>query len=266
MGLRSGASDEFRIALPDGTLVGTVEASRACSIVHPGAMYLHQGRSYRVAHLDLDDRAAIVEPDPGDETTHVRSTTTIAVLSDDRERWVGQARLHLGTVEVTSRVTGYQRRDLRTGDSLGIVELDLPPASLITRSFWYVIDPHVLADAGVRPAAVPGTLHAAEHAGIGMLPLFAICDRWDVGGVSTGWLDDTGGPTIFIHDAYPGGAGVAELGYGAADHHLAATLKVISGCPCEAGCPSCVQSPKCGNLNEPLDKAGAERLLATLLA
>jgi DEAD/DEAH box helicase domain-containing protein len=142
----------------------------------------------------------------------------------------------------------------------------MPPARLVTRSFWYVIDPAVLEAAGVEPAAVPGTLHAAEHAAIGILPLFAICDRWDVGGVSTPWQDDTGGPTIFVHDGYPGGAGIAELGYGAADRHLAATLDVLLGCGCEQGCPSCVQSPKCGNLNEPLDKAGAIALLRTILA
>ena len=265
MGLRSGSSHELRIALADGTLVGTVDSGRACSIVHPGAIYLHQGRTYRVSELDLADAAAIVAPCEADEATQARSDTTISVLSDDLSRSVGRADLHLGTVEVTSQVTGYRRRNLRTGESLGLVELDLPPTSLITRSFWYVIDPALLAEAGVAVGAVPGTLHAAEHAAIGILPLFAICDRWDVGGVSIPWIDDTGGPTIFIHDAYPGGAGVAELGYGAADRHLAATLEVLQTCRCTDGCPSCVQSPKCGNLNEPLDKAGAIALLSTIL-
>ncbi len=167
---------------------------------------------------------------------------------------------------MTSQITGYQRRDLTTGEMLGVVPLDMPPARLLTRSFWYVVDDAVLDAAGVAPADVPGTLHAAEHAAIGILPLFAICDRWDVGGVSTPHLPDTGGPTIFVHDGYPGGAGIAELGYGAADRHLAATLEVLLGCPCERGCPSCVQSPKCGNLNEPLDKAGAIALLREILA
>ncbi len=265
VGLRSGSSREYRIALADGTLVGTVEESRACSLVHPGAVYLHQGRAYRVEVLDLDDHAAIVVPTSTEEYTQTRTTTTIAVLDDEVSRPVGRADLHLGTVEVTSRVTGYQRRDAFSGEVLGLVELDLPPSCLVTRSFWYVIEPAVLAAAGVAPAAVPGTLHAAEHAAIGILPLFAICDRWDVGGVSIPWLDDTGGPTVFIHDGYQGGAGVSELGYGAADRHLAATLEVLEGCPCAEGCPSCVQSPKCGNLNEPLDKAGAIALLTTIL-
>jgi DEAD/DEAH box helicase domain-containing protein len=228
-------------------------------------MYLHQGRCYRVESLDLDEAVAVVEPATGDESTQARSSTSISVLDDELHRTVGQAELHLGTVEVVSQITGYQRRDLSTGEMLGVVPLDLPPARLVTRSFWYVIDPAILEAAGVDPAAVPGTLHAAEHAAIGMLPLFAICDRWDVGGVSTPWLPDTGGPTIFVHDGYPGGAGIAELGYGAADRHLTATLDVVMRCPCERGCPSCVQSPKCGNLNEPLDKAGAVALLRRIL-
>jgi DEAD/DEAH box helicase domain-containing protein len=137
---------------------------------------------------------------------------------------------------------------------------------LVTRAFWYTVDPAVLAAAGVRPRAVPGTLHAAEHAGIGLLPLFTICDRWDVGGVSTALQADTGRPTIVIYDGYPGGAGIAELGFAAGRTHLEATLAAIEGCGCEAGCPSCVQSPKCGNLNDPLDKAGAVAFLRTVLA
>jgi DEAD/DEAH box helicase domain-containing protein len=265
VGLRSGSSRELRIALSDGTLVGTVDTARAPAVVHPGAMYLHQGRCYRVLALDLDEAVAVVEPATGDESTQARSSTRISVLDDELHRPVGRADLHLGTVEVVSQITGYQRRDLTTGEMLGVVPLELPPARLVTRSFWYVIDPAVLEAAGVEPAAVPGTLHAAEHAAIGILPLFAICDRWDVGGVSTPWQADTGGPTIFVHDGYPGGAGIAELGYGAADRHLAATLDVLLRCRCERGCPSCVQSPKCGNLNEPLDKAGAISLLRRIL-
>src|SRR5205814_2119988 len=137
--------------------------------------------------------------------------------------------------------------------------------TLLTRAFWYTFTEDLLAGAEIEPAAWPGALHAAEHAGIGMLPLFTICDRWDVGGVSTVWLRDTGLPSIFIYDGYPGGAGIAELGFAAAARHLHATLAAVSSCPCATGCPSCVQSPKCGNLNEPLDKAAAVALLATIL-
>jgi DEAD/DEAH box helicase domain-containing protein len=167
---------------------------------------------------------------------------------------------------VRSRVIGYRRLDTYTGDLLAIEELHLPPAELVTRAFWYVVPPAVLDGAGIAPGAWPGALHAAEHAAIGMLPLFTICDRWDVGGVSTPRHQDTGAPTIVIYDAHAGGSGVAELGFEAADRHLQATLDIIASCPCETGCPSCVQSPKCGNGNEPLDKAAAAALLEALLA
>jgi DEAD/DEAH box helicase domain-containing protein len=173
--------------------------------------------------------------------------------------------LSVGAVEITEQVTGYRKKALGTGEVLGDVDLDLPPTVLTTRAFWYTIPESVLDTAGVVPASVPGTLHAAEHAAIGMLPLFTICDRWDVGGVSTAWQVDTGLPTIVIYDGYPGGAGIAELGFAAGRRHLDATLDAVRSCPCDRGCPSCVQSPKCGNLNEPLDKAGAIALLQTLL-
>lgn len=265
VGLRSGADDEFRIALDDGTIVGTVEQSRAYRLVHPGAVYLHQGQSFRVRELDLDDQVSYVEPFDGSEYSQPRVETDISLLGTDDERIVGRSTLGLGGVRVRSRVTGYKRYDTFTGELLGVEELFLPHTELETRAFWYVVGLDVLRDAQVSPAAVPGTLHAVEHAAIGILPLFTICDRWDVGGVSTPMLDETGKPTIVIYDGYPGGAGVAELGFEAAGEHLAATLDVVGSCRCTDGCPSCVQSPKCGNGNEPLDKAGAISLLRTLL-
>jgi len=167
---------------------------------------------------------------------------------------------------VISQVTGYQRRDARSRRILSNETLDLPPSTLHTRAFWYVIPADTIEEAGVCAEQVPGALHAAEHAGIAMLPLFTICDRWDVGGVSTPWHSGAGGPTIFIYDAHAGGSGIAELGFAEKHRHLAATLDAISGCNCTDGCPSCVQSPKCGNGNEPLDKAAAVALLAHILA
>ncbi len=265
VGLRSGAGDEYRIALADGQLVGTVDEGRAFDLVHPGATYLHQGATFQVTALDLDDHAAIVEPTDGSRYTVARSETDVAVLGVDRSCRVGGAELWLGDVEITSQVTGYQVKDVATRDVLSRHELDLPPTRLATRAFWYTITADRLAEAGVAPADVPGTLHAAEHAAIGLLPLFAICDRWDVGGVSTARQADTGLPTIVVYDGYPGGAGVAELGYEAGDRHLAATLDLVERCRCRDGCPSCVQSPKCGSWNEPLDKAGAVAVLAHLL-
>jgi len=168
-------------------------------------------------------------------------------------------------VRVSSRVVGYRRIDTFSGELIANEELHLPPTELTTRAFWYVIEPARLVAAGLAPTDWPGALHAAEHAAIGLLPLFTICDRWDVGGVSTALQADTGRPTIVIYDAYEGGAGIAELGFEAADRHLRATLEVIESCPCDGGCPSCVQSPKCGNGNEPLDKAGAAALLRAVL-
>jgi DEAD/DEAH box helicase domain-containing protein len=265
VGLRSGSSVEYRIAEPDGRLIGTVDASRAFDVVHEGAVYLHQGQAWRVDELDLDDHVAYVSPAPGDELTQVRSETDIRILDDERSRRIGPAELHLGVVEVTSTVVGYQRKDAATGEVLGVEQLDLPPSCLVTRAFWFVLDPAVLERAGIPRAAWPGTLHAVEHAGIGILPLFTICDRWDVGGVSTARQYDTQQPTIVIYDGYPGGAGIAELGFEAGAELLEETYEVVSACPCTTGCPSCVQSPKCGNLNEPLDKASAIALLEVLL-
>jgi DEAD/DEAH box helicase domain-containing protein len=270
IGLRSGSSAEVRIVRDDGSLVGTVEESRACESIHPGAVYLHQGVSWRVAELDLAGHVALVEPDTGEEWTMARTEIDIDTGQVDDERTVGALVLRLGWVQVTSRVTGYQRRKVGSGEVLGRHDLDLPPSRLVTRAFWYADPEGALSAAGLTADRWPGVLHAVEHAAIGILPLFTICDRWDVGGVSTLALPGAGrdgapGPGIVIYDGYPGGAGVAELGFGAADRHLAATLDVLTACRCEAGCPSCVQSPKCGNWNEPLDKEGAVRLLQAVL-
>ena len=266
VGLRSGSGSEVRIAAAhDGELVGTVDEARAHLQVHPGAVYLHQGRRYRVHDLDLTAKQALVADDDTGELTQPRTATDIRLIDVEERRTVGRAGLSLATLEVNRQVIGYRRRDGRTGEVIGHEELDLPPTHLVTRGFVYTVAPALLAEARVDPGDGPGTLHAIEHAAIGMLPLFTICDRWDVGGVSTLLQADTGLPTIVVYDGYQGGAGIAELGYQAADRHLAATLEAIAGCDCPDGCPSCVQSPKCGNFNDPLDKAGAIRLLQTIL-
>ncbi len=269
VGLRSGFASEVRIVTrigDDDELIGTVDQGRAPSQVHPGAVYVHQGRYWKVTELDLDARRAVVEPDEGGEWTQPRTETHVRIAEVDAERDVGRSHLALGCIEVSSQVVGYRRRDAATGETLGHEELDLPTQHLSTRAVWYTITPEVLALAEVGPIEGPGTLHAVEHCAIGMLPLFTICDRWDVGGVSTMLQSDTGLPTIAIYDGYPGGAGIADLGYEAADRHLSTTLDALQSCGCPDGCPSCVQSPKCGNFNEPLDKAGAIRLLEVILA
>ena len=267
IGLRSGSADEVQIVRRDGSIVGTVDAARACSATHEGAIYLHQGKPYRVTKLDLDDRVATVEPSNGEHYTQARTKVDISIVETNTVLPFGSdgAEVCVGSVEVISQVTGYQRREVRSRRILANETLDLPPQTLRTRSFWYVIPTSIIEAAGLDASQVPGALHAAEHAGIGMLPLFTICDRWDVGGVSTPWHSGAGGPTIFIHDAHPGGSGIAELGFAERDRHLRATRDAMAACACNDGCPSCVQSPKCGNGNEPLDKHAAIALLDQLL-
>lgn len=266
VGLRNAAGAPVRIITSDGErAVGDVDRARAPEQVHPGASYLHQGQHWRVTELDLDAGRALVVPDDGATYTVARTDTRVRLLEVEQQRVVGAARLHLGGVEVQSRVVGYQRKDTLSGVVVQREPLDLPAATLLTRAIWYVIEPALATAAGIDPTRLPGALHATEHAAIGMLPLFAICDRWDVGGSSTACQADTQRPTIIIYDAMPGGAGVAELGYEAADRHLAAARDSIAACPCTDGCPSCVQSPKCGNGNEQLDKAAAILLLDAIL-
>lgn len=267
IGLRSGSADEVQIVRKDGSIVGTVDAARACSVTHPGAIYLHQGKPYRVTDLDLDDRVATVELSDGEHYTQARTKVDITIASTDETQPFGPdgAEVCVGAVEVTSQVTGYQRREVRSRRILANETLDLPAQTLHTRAFWYVVPTNIIEAAGLEATQVPGALHAAEHAGIGMLPLFTICDRWDVGGVSTPWHSGAEGPTIFIYDAHPGGSGIAELGFAERHRHLRATRDAMAACGCTDGCPSCVQSPKCGNGNDPLDKHGAIALLDELL-
>jgi DEAD/DEAH box helicase domain-containing protein len=267
IGLRSGSAHEYRIIERyEGRLIGTVDASRAFDQVHPGAIYLHLGQQYRVASLDTHEREASVEAVDVDEYTQVRSTMDVRVVAEEQVTEVGRARLSLGRIEVVTQIVGYERRSTRTHEVVGRDELELPASTLDTRAFWYTIDESLFDTARIGADAIPGALHAAEHAGISILPLFTICDRWDVGGVSMPWQADTGRPSIFIYDGYPGGIGIAELGFANGRRHLEATRAVIERCKCTHGCPSCVQSPKCGNGNEPLDKGSALSLLRTILA
>lgn len=245
-----------------GRLLGTVDSGRAPAAVHTGAVYVHQGETYLVEGLDLAEHVAFVRPESVDYTTTARDITDLRVLDVERATAWGEGRLAFGNVEVSSQVVSYLKRRLGSGEVLGEEPLDLPARQLRTKAVWWTLpDDHVPVSAG----AAPGAAHAAEHAAIGMLPLFATCDRWDIGGLSTARHPDTGLLTVFVHDGHPGGAGFAERGYQAAAAWLRATRRAIATCPCGEGCPSCVQSPKCGNGNEPLDKAGAVRLLDELL-
>jgi DEAD/DEAH box helicase domain-containing protein len=266
--LRSAGGATIRIVDRDtGALIGDVDEARAHRQVHAGAVYLHQGRQFEVRELDLERHVALAEEAPKlAHTTRPRSDTDVRVLEVlERTTW-GEIDVCLGGVEVTTQVTGYEVLRLGSDEVLDRVELDLPPLELRTVAVWYSVPEDVLDTAGVSASAVPGSLHAAEHAAIGMLPLLALCDRWDLGGLSTALHPDTGRPTVFVYDGYPGGAGLAERSYRRLPEHLRRTRETIATCRCRDGCPSCVQSPKCGNGNDPLDKRGAVRVLDLLLA
>ena len=263
--LRGGQGRPVRVVEETtGRLVGTMDEPSAHRFVHDGAVYLHQGETYLVGKLDLPDRVALVEClDPG-YSTQARDVTDIDVMAEHRHvRW-GEADVVFGEVRVTRQVVGYTRVRSESKRREAEVELQLPQRTLVTAAVWWTI-PNGL----VVPLAGPhlgGAAHAAEHASIGMLPLFATCDRWDVGGMSTEWHPATGQLTVFVYDGHEGGAGFAERAFAVAPAWLTATRDAIASCPCETGCPSCVQSPKCGNGNNPLSKAGAVTLLDILLA
>ena len=260
----TGGAEVVIVDATDGRMLGTIDSVRARSQVHPGALYLHQGESFVVDELDLDDGLALCHPEVPEWTTSAREQVSIDMVETLESVEAGPVTLSLAEVEVTTLVTGYQRR-LRGGEILDVTPLDLPPTTLATRAVVYTLTPQLLRVAGLEEADWPGALHAAEHAAIGLLPLVATCDRWDIGGVSTALHADTGLPTVFVYDGYAGGAGFAERGYRRAATWLGATLEAIRACECESGCPSCIQSPKCGNGNDPLSKQGAVALLAEVV-
>jgi DEAD/DEAH box helicase domain-containing protein len=249
-----------------GRLVGTVDEPSAPLLVHDGAVYLHQGDSYLVRRLDLADRVALVEPgDPG-YTTTAREVTQVETGAELQRMTWGEAGLHFGEVRVTRQVTGYTRRRADTGAPIDDTPLDLPPRHLLTRAVWWTVSAGSRGRLAAAGADLAGAAHAAEHACIGLLPLFATCDRWDVGGMSADLHPATGRLTVFVYDGCHGGAGFAERGFQAAADWFRATRLAITGCDCDTGCPCCVQSPKCGSGNHPLSKAGAVALLDILLA
>jgi DEAD/DEAH box helicase domain-containing protein len=247
-----------------GRMLGSTGAGQAPGAVHPGAVYLHQGESYLVDSLSFEDGVAFVHAEDPGYTTFAREITDIAITGTGERVHYDAVTLGLVPVSVTHRVIGYLRRRL-SGEVIDFVELDMPEHCLQTTAAMYTITPEALLDNGIELTQIPGSLHAAEHAAIGLLPLVASCDRGDIGGLSTAVGAD-GLPTVFVYDGHPGGAGFAERGYRLASTWLGATAAAIEACECPQGCPSCVQSPKCGNGNDPLDKAGAVRVLKLVLA
>jgi DEAD/DEAH box helicase domain-containing protein len=260
--LRSGQPDSFAVMdVINGELLGTVESARAHSTVYPGAIYLHMGRSYEVVELDLDVQRASVRPFAGAWYTQPKKETDTYIERLLERRETLGVTLSFGFVTVTEQVLAYQRKRLPDHEVLDLVALDLPTTSFTTQALWYELE-----DRGDVPLdTLLGSLHAAEHAQIAVLPLLAMCDRWDIGGLSTNAHPQTGCPTIFIYDGHPGGVGITRQGFRAFETLVADAHRLIADCPCESGCPSCVQSPKCGNLNEPLAKAGALELMAHML-
>jgi DEAD/DEAH box helicase domain-containing protein len=270
--LRSASPESFAIVdVASGELLGSTEAARAHSTVHEGAIYLHLGRSYEVRELDLERRRALVAPFDGDWYTQPKRTTDTAIerLLDRRET-LGIT-LSFGEVAVTDTVLAFQRRRLADHGAGGhqIIDfggLDLPPTSFSTQALWFELDSAALGLGDAIPLeALLGALHATEHAQIAVLPLIAMCDRWDIGGLSTNLHPQTAGATIFIYDGHPGGIGITRTAFARFEELCRDAYRLIAECPCASGCPSCVQSPKCGNLNEPLSKAGARLLLERML-
>ncbi|GAA4655495.1 DEAD/DEAH box helicase [Arthrobacter cryoconiti] len=249
-----------------GALLGTMDSPQSHYQAHQGAVYVHQGEPYIVQELNEQDHCALVRKGSPDYYTTARDVTAIAVLESLQHETWGPVEMHFGEVQVTTQVVSFQRKAFISNEVLGEEPLELGARDLFTKAVWFTMDNRTLIDGGLVEPQFPGALHAAEHAAIGLLPLVASSDRWDVGGVSTANHADTGQPTIFVYDGHPGGAGFAERGFTMARTWLRATRDAISACECDSGCPSCVQSPKCGNKNNPLDKGGAVLLIDTLLA
>ena len=248
-----------------GALLGTMDSPQSHYQAHQGAIYVHQGESYSVVELNEQDHCALVRRSNPDYYTTARDVTQIEVLESLRHELWGPVEMHFGDVQVTTQVVSFQRKAFVSNEVLGEEPLELGARDLFTKAVWFTLDNKTMLDGGLVEPQFPGALHAAEHAAIGLLPLVASSDRWDVGGVSTAVHADTGQPTIFVYDGHPGGAGFAERAFDMARVWLRATRDAIAACECESGCPSCVQSPKCGNKNNPLDKAGAVTLLSILL-
>jgi DEAD/DEAH box helicase domain-containing protein len=263
--LRSASADSVAvIEAASGEMLGLVEAERAFTTIHPGAVYLHLGRSYEVDRLDIEERRAVVSAFDGDWYTRPKKETEIYIERVHEQREVAGVQLNFGEVSVTEQVIAFQRVSVSDQEPIDIVALELPEQNFVTQALWYVL-PDKLA-AALPTEALLGSLHATEHSQIAVLPLIAMCDRWDIGGLSTNVHFQTGRSTIFIYDGHPGGVGITKRGYEEFERLLADAERLIAECPCEAGCPSCVQSPKCGNLNEPLHKAGALELMGLMRA
>ncbi len=250
----------------DGEMLEEIDATTAHFRAHPGAIYLHQGMSYLVTDLDLREGVAWLESIDADYYTQPREVNTMHIVRSLRHQELPSCAAYYGRVRVTSHVVGFARKKQFSDEVLSNEPLDLPPQTFETMAVWWDMPPELAYAVVSTGGDFMGGLHAVEHASIGMLPLLAMCDRMDLGGVSTARHADTERPLICVYDAYPGGVGLSERGFETQEAWWQATLEAIRTCPCATGCPSCIQSPKCGNNNEPLDKDAGVRILEALLS
>jgi DEAD/DEAH box helicase domain-containing protein len=262
--LRSSSAENVAVIDRDsGEVIGTVESGRAFTTIHPGAVYMHFGASYEVEQLNLFDGQAIVRPFDDKWYTRPKTDTEIFIDKVGARREVAGVELCFGDVSVTDRVTGYQRILTADQEAIDLIDLELPDQEFRTKALWYTVPRELTGDLPLN--TLLGALHATEHLQIAVLPLIAMCDRWDIGGLSTNIHSQTGEPTIFIYDGHPGGIGITRRGFDCFERLTADAHGLVDECPCESGCPSCIQSPKCGNLNDHLFKEGAIGLLAGML-
>lgn len=258
--LRSSSAESVAVVdRGSGEVIGTVELGRAFTTLHPGAVYMHLGASWEVEMLDLASGQAVVRAFDDEWYTRPKVESDIYIERETASREVCGVEVRFGEVSVTDRVTAYQRILTADQEAIDLVALELPEQEFRTRGLWYTVPRELTGDLLLKELL--GSLHAAEHSQIAVLPLIAMCDRWDIGGLSTNLHPQTGEPTIFIYDGHPGGIGLTKRGFELFERLTGDAARLIAECPCEAGCPSCVQSPKCGNLNDHLFKAGAADLL-----
>ncbi len=257
----------YRIVTKAGKLIGESGSKRVFHDLHPGAVYMHGGALYKVEKLDIGNRSVTVTPadDIYYHTTAITNEET-KIISVERRKRLKSLQLFHGSLRVTECVTGYRRKEMSTEKNLGDFPLNLPPTVFTTKGIWMEVDEDILAEARERGFSSDGALHALEHCAIATLPLYALCDRMDLGGISYPFNTELGSPAIFIYDGHEGGVGLTERGFYYVGDWFASTLKLMEECPCEVSCPSCTQDPWCGNGNEPLDKRGAILILKRWLA
>lgn len=263
--LRGSATQIQVVTQREGALIGSVDAASADFLIHLGAIYVHQGRTFRVEATEPD--LVLVAPCRPNLRTRASADNSASVVTplESIGSAVAGVEWGFGEVEVATRVISYDLLRLPGMQYVRTTPLQLPARKLATRAVWWTFSAAALAAAGVSVDELPGALHAAEHAAIGMLPLLAQCDRWDIGGLSIAHHPELEQAAIFIHDAFPGGAGFTHTGFQRRQKWLSATRDLVRQCPCEKGCPRCIQSPKCGTNNDPLHKAGAEKILDLLV-